>query len=163
MWENIVIFQSGILSFIYIEIFQCEYKFMIFLQRFTVPNVSITAYTGFDEAYGTNAGFSMGANLMLTRRYDLLVILIQEMSNDVMHLGFWNIEPSCIIITRVTLSGHIIIIYNIISQFFRGVHLTKCQPDSKSHFGGFICHPMSLHPLSIPSIPRQKICKKYQY
>ena len=34
----------------YIEIFQCENKFMIFLQRFTVPDVSMTAYAGFDEA-----------------------------------------------------------------------------------------------------------------
>ena len=83
---------------------------MIFLQRFTVPDVSMTAYAGFDEAYGTNAGLSMGADLKLTRRCDQLVIPIQETSNEVMHLGFWNIEPSCIIITRVTLSGHIIYI-----------------------------------------------------
>ena len=42
---------------------------MIFLQRFTVPDVSMTAYVGFDEAYETNAGLSMGMNLTLTRRY----------------------------------------------------------------------------------------------
>ena len=50
---------------------------MIFLQRFTVPDVSITAYAGFDEAYRTNAGLSIGVNLMLTQTYDQLVILIQ--------------------------------------------------------------------------------------
>ena len=61
---------------------------MIFLQRFTVPDVSRTAYAVFGEAYGTNAGLSMGINLMLTRRCDQLVILIQETNNDVMHLGF---------------------------------------------------------------------------
>ena len=81
---------------------------MIFLQRFTVPDVSMTAYTWFDEAYRTNAGLSIGANLTLTRRYDELVILIQETSNDVMHVGFCNIESSCLILTWVTLSGHII-------------------------------------------------------
>ena len=54
----------------YIEIFQCENKFMIFLQRFTVPDVSMTAYVGFDKAYEMHAGLSIGENLMLTRRYD---------------------------------------------------------------------------------------------
>ena len=39
---------------------------MIFLQRFTVPDVSITAYEGFDQAYETNAGLSIA----VTRRYD---------------------------------------------------------------------------------------------
>ena len=43
---------------------------MIFLQRFIVPDVSMTAYAGFDEAYKTHAGLSMGVNLMLTKRYD---------------------------------------------------------------------------------------------
>ena len=33
-----------------------------------------------------------------------------------------------------------------------GVHQTK-------NMRGFICHAISLHPLSIPSILRQKICK----
>ena len=65
-----------------------ENKFMIFLQRFTVPDVSITANAGFHEAYETNAGLSMGVHLMLTRRYDELVIPIQETSTEVMHLGF---------------------------------------------------------------------------
>ena len=51
---------------------------MIFLQRFTVPDVSMTAYLGFDETYGTKAGLSMGVNFMLTRRYDQLFILIQR-------------------------------------------------------------------------------------
>ena len=32
---------------------------MIFLQRFTVPDVSITAYVEFDEAYETNADLSI--------------------------------------------------------------------------------------------------------
>ena len=39
---------------------------MIFLQRFTVPDVSLTAYVGFAAAYKTNAGLSFG----VTRRYD---------------------------------------------------------------------------------------------
>ena len=39
---------------------------MIFLQRFTVPDVSITAYVGFDEAYETNAALSIA----VTSRYD---------------------------------------------------------------------------------------------
>ena len=121
---------------------------MIFLKRFTVLDISMTAYAGFDEAHGTNAGLSMDVNLMLTRRYYQLVILIQETNNDDMHLGFWNIDPICIIITRVTLSSHIIYIYYIISYLFfifGGLHLT-------------------LHPLSIWSTPRQKYVKKiYQY
>ena len=50
----------------YIEIFQCENKCMLFSQRFTVPDVSMTAYVGFDDAYETNAGLSIG----VTRRYD---------------------------------------------------------------------------------------------
>ena len=61
---------------------------MIFLQRFKVLKVSMTANAGFDEAYGTNAGLIMGVNLMLMRRYDQLVILIWETSNAVMHIGF---------------------------------------------------------------------------
>ena len=86
---------------------------MISLQRCTIPDVSMTTYAGFDEAFGTNTGLSMGANLMLTRRYGQLVILIQETSKEVMHLGFWNIEPSGKIITRLTLSGHMMyIIYH---------------------------------------------------
>ena len=43
---------------------------VIFLQRFTVLDVSMTAYVGFDEAYKTNAGLSAGVNLVLTRRYN---------------------------------------------------------------------------------------------
>ena len=39
---------------------------MIFLQRFTVPDVSITSYVGFAEPYETHAGLSIG----VTRRYD---------------------------------------------------------------------------------------------
>ena len=91
---------------------------MIFLKRFTVLDISMTAYAGFDEAHGTNTGLSMDVNLMLTRRYDQLVILIQETNNDDMHLGFWNIDPICIIITRVTLSSHIMyILYNKLLVF----------------------------------------------
>ena len=33
---------------------------MIFLQRFTVPDVSMTAYVGFEAADTTNAGLSIG-------------------------------------------------------------------------------------------------------
>ena len=50
----------------YREIFQCENKCMIFLQRFTVPEVSMTTYEGFEAAYRTNAGLSIG----VLRRYD---------------------------------------------------------------------------------------------
>ena len=69
-------FQSVILS--YIEIFQCENKFTMFIQRITVPDVSMTVYAGFDEEYGTKTGLSMGVNLTLTRRYDQLVISYPE-------------------------------------------------------------------------------------
>ena len=50
----------------YIEIFQCENKCMIFLQRFTVPDVSMTAYVGFKVADETNSHLSIG----VTSRYD---------------------------------------------------------------------------------------------
>ena len=63
--ENVVFFK--VLSFhSYIGIFQCENKFIIFLQRFTVPDVSITAYVGVAEGYEANAGLFIG----VTRRYD---------------------------------------------------------------------------------------------
>ena len=86
-----------------------------------------------------------------------------------MHLGIWNIEPSCIIITRVTWSAHIRYIwYHKLLVFFcflggrGGAHVTKCQPDPKSHCSrrGLNSYAMSLHPLSIESIPRQKKCEK---
>ena len=41
---------------------------MIFLQRFTVPDVSMTAYVGFEVADETNAGLSIG----VISRYDAL-------------------------------------------------------------------------------------------
>ena len=56
----------------YIEIFQCENKCIIFLQRFTVPDVSVTAYVGFEVADETNACLSIG----VTRRYDAPRFLI---------------------------------------------------------------------------------------
>ena len=71
----------------YIKIFQYENKIMIFLQRFTVPDVSITAYAGFDEAYRTNAGLSMVAYLTLTRRY-VPTGYSYPGRDDTMHLGF---------------------------------------------------------------------------
>ena len=40
-----------------------------------------------------------------------------------------------------------------------GFHLTKCHCNLQSNMRGFIWHAISLHPLSIPSILRQKICK----
>ena len=45
-----------------------------------------------------------------------------------------------------------------------GVHLTKMSLYLylQSNMRGFICHAISLHPLSIPSIPRQKHMSKYQ-
>ena len=56
------------LSFcLYIEIFQCENKCRIFLQRFTVPDVSMTAYVGIDVADETNACLS----ICVTSRYDV--------------------------------------------------------------------------------------------
>ena len=42
----------------YIEIFQCENKCMIFLQRFTIPDVSMTAYVRCEAADKTNACLS---------------------------------------------------------------------------------------------------------
>ena len=63
------------------EIFQCENKFMIFLQRLTLLDIPMTAYAGFNEVFGTNAGLFMGEKLMLKRRYAQLI-------NDVVHLGF---------------------------------------------------------------------------
>ena len=42
----------------YIEISQCEDKCMIFLQRFTIPDVSLTVYVGCDVADETNACLS---------------------------------------------------------------------------------------------------------
>ena len=41
-----------------IEIFKCENKCMIFLKRFTIPDVSMTAYVGCEAADKTNACLS---------------------------------------------------------------------------------------------------------
>ena len=38
----------------------------------------------------------------------------------------------------------------------------KCHCNLQSNMRGAICHAISLHPQSMPSIPRQKICQKYQ-
>ena len=65
MWKNIIVFK--VLSFhSYIEIFQCENTCMIFLQRFTVPDVSMTSYVGFEMADEINACLSIG----VTTTYD---------------------------------------------------------------------------------------------
>ena len=115
MWENIVVFK--LLSFhAYIEICQCENKCMIFFHRFTIPDVSIAVYIRCEAADKTNAFY--------------LILL----SADLMHLCFWNIQPSCIIITSVTQSGHVryILYHKLLSFLFvRGyggeAPLTKCQ------------------------------------
>ena len=42
---------------------------MIFIKRFRVPDVSMTAYVGFDEAYGTNAGLFDSDKKILSTGY----------------------------------------------------------------------------------------------
>ena len=64
--EKILYFLKVLSFHSYVGVFQCENECMIFLQRFTVPDVSITAYVEFDEAYKTNPGLSIA----VTRRYD---------------------------------------------------------------------------------------------
>ena len=83
---------------------------------------------------------------------------------NMMHLSFWNIEPSCIIITKVTVSAHIrYILYHKVTcfLFFWGVGVEPIWPNVNLTLslivmgGGLSSYAMSLYPLSIPSIPRQ--------
>ena len=151
MWENIVVFK--LLSFhAYIEICQCENKCMIFFHRFTIPDVSIAVYIRCEAADKTNAFY--------------LILL----SADPMHLCFWNIQPSCIIITSVTQSGHVrYILYHKLLVFclLGGMVVRPLWPNVNMVWcflvveRGLNSYSMSLQQLSIPSIPKERN-KMYQ-
>ena len=69
-----------------------------------------------------------------------MLVYLVVLSADLMHPCFWNIQPSYIIITRVTQSAHVrYILYHKLLGFFLFVRgygdeapLTKCQPGLKS-------------------------------
>ena len=109
---------------------------MILWHIFTLPDVSITVYVAFDEAYQTHAGLSIA----ITNRFDAQ-----------RYLKYWaklyhNYKSD---------SKRSYKIY-MISE------VTKYESDPKSHCSmrGLNSYAMSFHPLSIASIPRQKMWKK---
>ena len=124
---------------------------MLFWQIFTIPDVSRTSYVVFAEAYETDVGLSISViNIYDAPRY----------------LKYWaKLYHNCK--SDLQCSYKIYMISEVTCFFVfvggrGGAHVTKYQPDPKSHCSrrGLNCYAMSLHPISIASIPRQKMWKK---
>ena len=114
-------------------------------------DVSITFSVAFDHAYATHSHSSIAVtNRYYPQRYlKYWAKLYHNYTSD------FQCSYNIYMISAVTC-------FFCFGGYGGGAHVTKYQPDPKPHCSrrGQNSYAMSLHPLSIASIPRQKMWKK---